>query len=150
MRLARNEELNTTAMTDKTLITDDELINLRAVENKGLWMGKDGYIVYWSDGDKMISHHTHTKDKTAAESALKNQLMRYWLCKANDTQMKAMIRAIRSMSKIELAEFAAHVQSELEIRGMRGNDIGWRPERRRILRIKDYIWMYYDRKDLDE
>ena len=137
-------------MTDRTIITDNDLRNLRAVEDKGLWKDEDGYTAYWTDGDRLITHNTHTDDKRAAENFLKDLLLKYWIEKEDDTKMDALIRAIRTASKVELAEIASHVEDELELRGMGRRDIGWRLKRRQVRRVKDYLWSYYDRKDYDE
>ena len=137
-------------MTDKTLITDDDLRNLRAVEDKGLFKGEDGYTAYWTDGDRMITHKTYTTDKHIAEQELKNLLLKYWIEKDAGTKMNAIIRAIRTASKIELAEINSHVEDEMELRGMKRRDMGWRLKRRKVMRVKDYLWSYYDRKDYDE
>ena len=81
---------------------------------------------------------------------MKELLLKYWIEKEDGTKMDALIRAIRTASKVELAEIASHVEDELELRGMGRRDIGWRLKRRQVRRVKDYLWSYYDRKDYDE
>ena len=98
----------------------------------------------------MITHKTYTTDKHIAEQELKNLLLKYWIEKDAGTKMNAIIRAIRTASKIELAEINSHVEDEMELRGMKRRDMGWRLKRRKVMRVKDYLWSYYDRKDYDE
>ncbi len=138
-------------MTTNTHLTDSEFRGLRIPEDKGLWKSEDGeYVVYWTDGDRMISHNTHTTNKGIAEDMLKDLLLKYWVAKEDAPKMTAIINAIRTASKIELAEIFHHVEDEMMVRGMLRRDMGWRLERRKVRRVKDYLWSYYDRKDYDD
>ena len=65
--------------------------------------------------------------------------------------IKRQMHQTKMMRKIqpELAEIADIANDEMEIRGMKGNSIGWRLRRRGIRRAKDLISRYYDRVDID-
>ena len=138
-------------MTDSTYISNDDLDELRRVEEKGLWLNPDNgeYTVYWTDGDRFITHNTHKGNKAEAERVLKNLLLDYWMERDDSKKMCAIVHAIRTATKVELAEISSHVEDEMEIRGMKRRDLGWRYRRRQVRRAKDYLWSYYSRQDYD-
>ena len=76
-------------------------------------------------------------------------LLNYLQDKGNSGRLDAIASVIRTASKPELAEIADIANDEMEIRGMKGNSIGWRLRRRGIRRAKDLISRYYDRVDID-
>ena len=76
-------------------------------------------------------------------------LLNYIQDKGESGRMEAITSIIRTASKTELAEIADIMNDEMEIRGMKGDLIGWRLRRRGIRRAKDLISRYYDRVDID-
>ena len=137
-------------MTKDTMVTDDELHDLCVPEFWGLEKFGDEWLASWSDGDRVVSHHIHTKSKTAAEYELKRLLVDYLIEKRSCLKVSEVVRAIHSASKIELAEIACHVKNEMKVRGMRGSAIGWNLPRRGVCRAKDIIARYYERRDLED
>ena len=136
-------------ITDKPVLPVGELHNLRALEIKGLQRDKDGWTLYWSDGNRLITHQTNIKDKRTAGEMLDNMLLTYLQDKRNSGKMQAIVSIIRTASKTELSEMANILNDEMEIRGMKGDLIGWRLRRKGIRRAKDLISRYYDRVDID-
>ncbi len=136
-------------ITDKPVLPVGELHNLSALEIKGLQRDKDGWTLYWSDGNRLITHQTNIKDKRTAGEMLDNMLLTYLQDKRNSGKMQAIVSIIRTASKTELSEMANILNDEMEIRGMKGDLIGWRLRRKGIRRAKDLISRYYDRVDID-
>ena len=137
-------------ITDKPVLPVGELHNLRALEIKGLQRDEGGWTLYWSDGNRLITHQTNIKDKRTAGEVLDNMLLNYLQDKGESGRMEAITSIIRTASKTELAEISDIANDEMEIRGMKGDLIGWRLRRRGIRRAKDLISRYSDRVDIDE
>ena len=136
-------------ITDKPILPVGELHNLRALEIKGLQRDEDGWTLYWSDGNRLVTHQTNIKDKRTAGEVLDNMLLNYIQDKGESGRREAITSIIRTASKTELAELSDIVNDEMEIRGMKGDLTGWRLRRRDIRRAKDLISRYYDRVDID-
>lgn len=136
-------------ITDKPVLPVGELHNLRALEVKGLQRDENGWTLYWSDGNRLITHQTDIKDKRTAGEMLDKMLLTYLQDKRNSGKIQAIASIIRTSSKTELAEMADMLNDEMEIRGMKGDSVGWRLRRRGIRRAKDLISRYYDRVDID-
>lgn len=142
--------LNIAMITDKPVLPVGELHNLRSLEVKGLQRDEDGWTLYWSDGNRLITHQTDIQDKRTAGEVLDNMLLNYIQDKGERGRMEAITSIIRTTSKTELAELSDIINDEMEIRGMKGDSIGWRLPRRGIRRAKGLISRYYDRVDIDE
>ena len=78
-------------ITDKPVLPVGELHNLRALEVKGLQRDEDGWTLYWSDGNRLVTHQTTIKDKRTAGEVLDNMLLNYIQDKGESGRMDTLL-----------------------------------------------------------
>ncbi len=135
---------------DKPVLPEGEIRNPSTSEIKGLQRGKDGWTLYWSDGQRLITQQTEIKDRAKADITLNDTLMRYWLDKRNGAKMQTVARILHTSTQMELSEIAGLFGDEMRKRGMDVNWIRWKMNRKGVWRVKDNISRHYDRIDIDE
>lgn len=135
---------------EKPILPEGGINNQNASEIKGLQRDKDGWTLYWSDGQRLITQQTEIKDRAKADYALNDFLVRYWLDKRSSAEMQTVARILRTSTPMELEVIALLLGDEMRARGMDANWIRWKLRRKGIWRVKDNISRHYDRIDIDE
>jgi hypothetical protein len=135
---------------EKPILPEGGINNQNASEIKGLQRGKDGWALYWSDGQRLITQQTHIKDRIKADYVLNDALVQYWLDKKNGAKMQTVANILRQSSPMELEAIASLLGDEMKSRCMDAEWVGWKMRRKGIWRVKDSISRHYDRIDIDE
>ena len=135
---------------EKPISPEGRIRNQNASEIKGLQQGKDGWTLYWSDGERLTTQQTHIKDRIKADYALNDVLARYWLDKTKGAKIQAIANILRHSTPMELDAIASLLGDEMKSRCMDVEWVGWKMRRKGIWRVKDSISRHYDRIDIDE
>lgn len=139
-----------TMKNDKPILPEGEIRNPNTSEIKGLQRGKDGWTLYWSDGNRLITEQTTIKDRLKADYALNDAITRYLFDKRNGAKILTIANILDQSTPIELEEIACLLGDEMRKRRMNVNRIRWKMRRKGIWRVKDSISRHYDRIDIDE
>jgi len=135
---------------EKPILSEGGIRNQNASEIKGLQRGKDGWTLYWSDGERLITQRTDIKNKLKADYALNDALVRYWLDKTKGAKIQTIDNILRHSTTMELDAIACLLGDEMKERILDVNWIRWQMGRKGIWRVKDSISRHYDRMDIDE